>query len=201
MLDLQSNDHPGLIDPTTISGPIPPAFPLSANDLDKVIEYRHNAGGQNSVVARERLPQGSHICYIDTYIPAPISTWSSIQTSRTTHIEVPSGIVYINHSCIPSIDIEVYPPNSHGMYVNGICGELRVVADRDLEAGDELTFFYPSTEYISPRPFDCLCGAEKGVCIGRQEGAHFLDNSILGKYFLNEHIKNLIAERDSGSRV
>ncbi|EGX48762.1 hypothetical protein AOL_s00079g401 [Orbilia oligospora ATCC 24927] len=201
MLDLQSNDHPGLIDPTTISGPIPPAFPLSANNLDKVIEYRHNAGGQNSVVARERLPRGSHICYIDTYIPAPISTWSSIQTSKTSHIEVPSGIVYINHSCVPSIDIEVFPPNSDGTYLNGICGELRVVADRDLEAGDELTFFYPSTEYISPRPFNCLCGAENGVCIGRQEGAHFLDNSILGKYFLNKHIKNLIAERDSGSRV
>ncbi|KAF3194354.1 hypothetical protein TWF225_006902 [Orbilia oligospora] len=201
MLDLQSNDHPGLIDPTTISGPIPPAFPLSANNLDTVIEYRHNAGGQNSVVARERLPRGSHICYIDTYIPAPISTWSSIQTSKTTHIEVPSGIVYINHSCVPSIDIEVYSPNSDGTYASGICGELRVVADRDLEAGDELTFFYPSTEYISPRPFNCLCGAENGVCIGRQEGAHFLDNSILGKYFLNEHIKNLIAERDSGSRV
>ncbi|KAF3296145.1 hypothetical protein TWF132_011608 [Orbilia oligospora] len=130
MLDLQSNDHPGLIDPTTISGPIPPAFPLSANNLDTVIEYRHNAGGQNSVVARERLPRGSHICYIDTYIPAPISTWSSIQTSKTTHIEVPSGIVYINHSCVPSIDIEVYSPNSDGTYASGICGELRVVADR-----------------------------------------------------------------------
>ncbi|KAK6496091.1 hypothetical protein TWF481_002115 [Arthrobotrys musiformis] len=201
MSELQSNGHPGLIDPTTISGPIPPAFSLTANNLDKVIKYKHNAEGQNSVVAREKLPRGSHICYINTYTPTPQSTWSSIQTSKTTHIEVLSGIVYINHSCSPSIDIEVYPPNSEGVYVNGTCGELRVVADRDLEAGEELTFFYPSTEYISPRPFTCLCGAESGVCIGKQEGAHFLANSILEKYFLNTHIKELIAERDNKAKV
>ncbi|KAK6330645.1 hypothetical protein TWF718_002842 [Orbilia javanica] len=198
MSGLGTNENPGLIDPTTISGPIPPAFPLTAGNLDKVMKYRYNSSGQNSVIARERLPRGSHICFIDTFTPTPESTWSSIQTSKTSHIEVPSGLVYINHSCSPSIDIEVYPPNTDGIYPNGICGELRVVADRDLEAGEELTFFYPSTEYISPRPFDCLCGTGDGFCIGRQEGAHFLEVAVLGRYFLNRHIKELIAERDGG---
>ncbi|KAK6542082.1 hypothetical protein TWF694_007851 [Orbilia ellipsospora] len=190
-----------LVDPTTISGPVQPAFPLTANHLDKFVEYRHTSFGQISTIAKVDLPRGSHFCYITTQIPVPKTTWSSIQTSKTDHIELASGLVYMNHSCAPTLEIEVYSPNSKGEYPNGRAGEFRVLKDRDLKAGEELTFFYPSTEYMSPRPFDCLCGAGEGVCIGRQAGAHFLPKTVLDIYFMNDHIKELVAERDGGANV
>lgn len=44
--------------------------------------------------------------------------------------------------------------------------EVRVSEDGEgLKEGDELTFFYPSTEWSMAQPFDCLC---KGVMKGRK---------------------------------
>ncbi len=62
----------------------------------------------------------------------------------------------------------MYSPDGQGRYPGGVAGEVRVVRDRDLQVGDQLTFFYPSTEWASPRPFQCLCGAGVGKCIGMQ---------------------------------
>ncbi|KAF3931087.1 hypothetical protein ABW20_dc0106708 [Dactylellina cionopaga] len=192
-----STSKGSITDPTTISGPIPPAYPLSQNDLAHLIEYRHNSLGQLSSYSRVSLPRGLHFCYIKTQTPAPRTTWSTVQTSKTDHIELNSALLYTNHSCAPTLEIEVYSPNSKGEYPNGMAGEVRVVKDRDLQAGDELTWFYPSTEYMSPRPFTCLCGASDDVCIGTQKGSHFLPKSVLDRYFINTHVRELVAERDS----
>ncbi|EPS42870.1 hypothetical protein H072_3119 [Dactylellina haptotyla CBS 200.50] len=116
----------GLIDPTTISGPVPPAFPLSQNNLEKVMEYKHNEFGQLSTVARIDLPRGSHFCYITTQAPVPESSWSSIQTSKTDHIKLTSGLVYMNHSCAATIEVQTYLLDSNGEYPDGRAGELRV---------------------------------------------------------------------------
>ena len=68
--------------------------------------------------------------------------------------------------------------------------------DRDLEIGDELNWFYPSTEWHSPRPFKCSCGAPDDVCIGEQRGSKFLKRQILERYFLNHHVRELVDEAD-----
>lgn len=47
-----------------------------------------------------------------------------------------------NHSCDPNI---------------GIKGQIIVLARRPIEAGEELTFDYETTD-IAPDPFDCRCG-------------------------------------------
>ena len=53
----------------------------------------------------------------------------------------------LNHSCRPNTVLDA---------------EARTVsASRDIEAGEMLSFFYPSTEWHMDRPFVCQCGEER----------------------------------------
>lgn len=96
------------------------------------------------------------------------------------------------------MEIEVYAPDPQGNYPGGggCAGEVRVVRDRDLQVGDELTWFYPSTEWLGSRPFDCKCGAGSGLCIGVHSGARFLEGSVLERYRISKHVQELVGERD-----
>ena len=75
--------------------------------------------------------------------------------------------------------------------------------DRELQVGDHLTYFYPSTEWASPRPFECLCGARdtRRKCIGVQRGSKYLSKEVLDRYFVNDHVGELVADRDLKEEV
>lgn len=66
-----------------------------------------------------------------------------------------------------------------------------------VQAGQELTFFYPSTEWAMDQAFDCLCGMK--TCLGRISGAKDMSAAQLRGYYLNNYIKEMIAERESGA--
>jgi len=74
----------------------------------------------------------------------------------------------------------------------GVAGELRVTESRDLKAGEDLSFFYPSTEWDMGKPFECLCDAPKDVCLGQISGAKGVDRGVLQKYQINPHIQQLL---------
>lgn len=190
----------GPIDPTTLTGPITPCISLTQNNLQNLLEYRATSYSQNSTISRVARPRGSHLCYITAYTPVSEAKWSSIQTSETSHIELSSALLYLNHSCAPTVEIEVRTPDAHGGYPDGIAGELRVAHDRDLQVGDEWTFFYPSTEWVIARPFMCLCGVGDGRCIGMLRGSRDLPKEVLDKYSVNKHIERLVAERDADAK-
>ena len=78
--------------------------------------------------------------------------------------------------------------------------EVRVNPDLEggLKAGDELSFFYPSTEWSMAQPFDCRCGEKE--CKGRISGAKDTPDEVLQKYWLNPHIEELLQERRSIKR-
>jgi hypothetical protein len=63
-----------------------------------------------------------------------------------------------------------------------------------LQPGDELTFFYPSTEWSMGQAFDCFCGTKS--CRGRISGAKHMSPKQLEGIWLNAFIRDLIAERD-----
>jgi hypothetical protein len=195
-LDHTSATSSFLRDPTTLSKHVAPSFPLTQNNLQEIMEYCATPYGQTSTVSRVARPRGTHLSYVTTHYTVPEATWSSIQTSRTDHVEFNSGLVYMNHSCAPTVELEVYPPDAQGRYPNGVAGEVRVARDRDLQVGDDLTWFYPSTEWASPRPFQCLCGTEGERCIGFQRGSKYLGREQLDRYFINKHVDDLAAERD-----
>ena len=69
-------------------------------------------------------------------------------------------------------------------------GEIKVARDRDLIAGDELTFFYPSTEWAFDRSF--ACGCQVSECIGTLRGARAMEPEVLERYFVNRHIWELL---------
>ena len=75
--------------------------------------------------------------------------------------------------------------------------EVRVARDRPLTAGDELTFFYPSTEWDMAQPFTCSCGAPDGRCKGWIAGASRLGKEKLQGYWLNEHIVSRLVKESN----
>ncbi|EME46485.1 hypothetical protein DOTSEDRAFT_114950, partial [Dothistroma septosporum NZE10] len=109
-------------------------------------------------------------------------TWKTIQTSATTHTDPRSALLYMNHSCQPSLEL-------------GLAGKVTVSGSKGIEPGDALTFFYPSTEWKFDRSFDCLCGAPEDVCLGKVQGASAIERQKLGNWFFNDHILKLAAKR------
>lgn len=104
-------------------------------------------------------------------------TYHSIQTGPGAHIDDLGLFAYLNHSCRPNVIVDT--------------SALDVVAARDIAAGEELTFFYPSTEWDMQHPFVCRCGTPE--CIGTVSGAKHVARETLDRYFINAHIRLLAA--------
>ena len=126
-------------------------------------------------ISQTSLPAGAVFAQITTATPGP-KAYTSVQTGRDSHIELNSDLVFINHSCDPSLVFDM-----HAM-------EVRVVDHRPLTKGDVLTFFYPSTEWEMAQPFECVCGAAAGVCKRWIRGAKDMSPQELEGYWLNPHI-------------
>ena len=121
--------------------------------------------------------------------------YSTVQISRTQHIELNCDFLFINHSCEPSVEFHVQIMGETPVI------EVRVAARRasdgrvkGLEKGDELTFFYPSTEWDMAQPFNCNCGA--ATCKKWVAGAKDMGRAKLQGLFLNDHIKDLLSEQE-----
>ena len=150
-------------------------------DLTRLLSVEKNPGSFASrAISLITLPAGSVFARITNPTPATVA-YSSVQAGRDLHIELNCDLVYINHSCKPSLVFDMHK------------WEVRVSGERDLKEGDELTFFYPSTEWDMVQPFECLCGSKE--CRGRITGAKDMDEGVLGEYWLNPHIEELLEER------
>jgi len=145
------------------------------------------------------LPPGTLLARI----PMPPLTlakkaYSSVQVSRTQHVELNCDFLFTNHSCEPSVEFRVH--GSDGAFSI----DVRVAARRDsngkvmgLQRGDELTFFYPSTEWDMAQPFECNCGT--GTCKKWIAGAKDMGMAKLHGLFLNDHIHELLEEQKQSS--
>ncbi len=99
----------------------------------------------------------------------------TVQISDSQHIMLdPEFLQYINHSCNPNVFFDTQ--------------KRVVIALRNIEIGEEFTFFYPSTEWSMDRGFDCICQSEN--CLGNIQGAAHLPLDILTKYKLSQYIEN-----------
>lgn len=103
--------------------------------------------------------------------PTP-AVWT-VHVGEDQHIELwPTHLRYCNHSCEPNcfFDVDAY----------------QFVALRDIADAEELTFFYPSTEWQMQQPFTCHCGTTS--CLGSIEGASALSLDVLHRYRLSSYI-------------
>ncbi|MEW1676864.1 SET domain-containing protein-lysine N-methyltransferase [Streptomyces noursei] len=132
----------------------------------------------SGLVAGAVIEEGAEIMTLSDCVPAEATKYT-IQVERGKHV-IGTDIRFLNHSCDPST------------YVDAAAGN--VVATRRLVPGDELTFFYPSTEWEMASPFTCACAAPG--CVGKVTGAAFLAVDVLKGYRINAHIQELLAERD-----
>ncbi|HAC63639.1 MAG TPA: SET domain-containing protein-lysine N-methyltransferase [Cyanothece sp. UBA12306] len=108
----------------------------------------------------------------------------TVQISDNQHIMLePEFLQYINHSCDPNV---FFDPNNQV-----------VMALRTIEIGEELTFFYPSTEWSMAQGFDCICQSEN--CLGTIQGAAHLPLNILTKYKLSEYIQQKLKIESEGA--
>lgn len=87
---------------------------------------------------------------------------------------------YVNHSCAPNA---------------GICGQISLVAMRDIAPGEEITFDYAMADSSSFDEFDCACGA--AACRGRVCGEDWKRPELWKRYdgyfstYLQQRIKKL----------
>lgn len=153
-----------------------------------------------TAVATRPLPSGTLISTNPTTTPTKTKAYSSVQVSRSAHIELNSDLLYCNHSCNPNVifdvdALDVVPSPNDGNDV-ALKGHLQVRTIRDVAEGEELTFFYPSTEWDMAQGFRCCCGAGEGKCLGWVGGAKDLDREVLRRFWLSRHVRELLEERD-----
>jgi len=107
-------------------------------------------------------------------------TYLTVQIDRHQHIHLaPEFLQYINHSCEPNVYFDV--------------SKHEVQCLRDIEAGEELTFFYPSTEWSMDQAFECTCSNPS--CLGIIIGAVQLDKNLIENYKLADHIMEKLSEQ------
>jgi hypothetical protein len=120
--------------------------------------------------------------------------YSTVQVSRNHHVELNCDFLFANHSCEPSVEFHVQKAGPAAAI------DVRVAARQGadgsvmgLQKGDDLTFFYPSTEWEMAQPFACNCGAT--TCRKWIAGAKDMGMANLQGLFLSTHIKELLHEQ------
>ncbi|KAF2680923.1 hypothetical protein K458DRAFT_421252 [Lentithecium fluviatile CBS 122367] len=151
-------------------------------DLTRLLRVEHLPGDFAArSVSLVDLPAGAVFARISNPTPAACA-YTSVQAGKNLHIELNCDLVFINHSCRPTL---VFDMARWEVRVNPALKE-------GLKAGDELTFFYPSTEWSMSQPFDCRC--QEAECRGVISGAKDTSPEILKRYWLNVHIEELLKE-------
>ena len=104
-------------------------------------------------------------------------SYLTVQVGIDKHIMLhPEHLQYINHSCDPNVFFDTHA--------------MQIVALRAIAEGDEMTFFYPSTEWDMAQPFYCYC--ESSRCLQNIRGAKYIPKSELKKYRLTDFIQQQI---------
>jgi hypothetical protein len=131
-----------------------------------------------SLVARQDFKCGDVIYQIPSEKVSDKPNRFTVQMNRELHTEV-GKLSALNHSCDPNVLLDME--------------KMLVIANRDIKAGDELSFFYPSTEWEMAAPFICLCGSPR--CIHVVAGARFLPLSTLEHHYLSRHIREIMIDQ------
>ncbi|HMO33886.1 MAG TPA: SET domain-containing protein-lysine N-methyltransferase [Lacibacter sp.] len=149
-----------------------PAEPPAGTVIQDPLTHHH------SFIAARAFETGACISPFRAAAQTREANRFTVQVGPGQHIVLEPGYLqYINHSCDPNA------------FFNTTTGEL--VALRTIREGDEITFFYPSTEWDMSEPFACRCGSAN--CLQQISGASALPRNLLQQYRLSDHIRQLLA--------
>jgi hypothetical protein len=130
-----------------------------------------------TLVTKQAYKKGEVICAMPSENVVDKPTRFTVQITKDRHTHV-GKLAALNHSCDPNVILDTE--------------HMLMIARRDIEKGEELFFFYPSTEWEMQAPFICLCGSAN--CIHVVAGARFLPLSVLETQYLSKHIRETIIE-------
>ena len=105
-------------------------------------------------------------------------SYLTVQVSDHEHIELqPEYLECVNHSCDPNCFFDTTAK--------------QFVAVKPIKIGEELTFFYPSSEWDMGQAFRCGCGSKN--CLGVIQGAKYLPKNVLKDYQFTDFIKQKLS--------
>lgn len=165
--------------------PTHPAYRTISNH--EIAEVRQKiANDQNALFTLRSFHAGEVIADFSAGTIASEPTYLTVQVDTGKHITLqPEFLQYINHSCEPNVFFDTTA--------------MKLVALRDLQPNEEMTFFYPSTEWEMTQSFSCYCGTPS--CIGLVRGAAFLPKESWTKYRLSDYIQQQLAKKNSNIKV
>ncbi len=153
----------------------------TTNTMDKLTIKTENKF--RTLTTKQKYSKGEIICSMPSENITDKPNRFTVQIARDRHTHV-GKLAALNHSCDPNVILDTE--------------SMEMVAARDIEKGEELYFFYPSTEWQMDAPFICLCGSAN--CINVVAGARFLPLSTLERHYLNPHIRDLMIELLHGTK-
>ena len=148
---------------------------MTANTMEALIVKSENKF--KSLTTKQIYKKGEVMCPLPSENIVEKPNRYTVQIARDRHTHV-GKLAALNHSCDPNVILDT--------------DHMQMIARRDIDKGEELTFFYPSTEWEMNAPFICLCGSPN--CIHVVAGARFLPLSTLEHHYLNKHIRDLMIE-------
>jgi hypothetical protein len=142
---------------------------------DTVAEVRADVvSGNRSLFSKKAFRKNEVIAdfFWDKIYSSP--TYLTIQIGDDQHIElIPSWLQFTNHSCDPNAFFDTT--------------NKQLVCIKPIRKGDEITFFYPSSEWDMDRPFGCHC--KSSMCRGRISGAKHLTKQVQDRYRFTDYIQ------------
>lgn len=128
-----------------------------------------------SALIANRAFAASEVIALFDDAPFAEQSYLTVQVGPGQHVQL-DVLSHLNHSCDPNTVIDTTART--------------VAAARDVQAGEILSFFYPSTEWEMDRPFICQCGSSD--CIKIVAGARHLSVEALARVPVNLHILRAI---------
>ncbi|MBU3713743.1 MAG: SET domain-containing protein [Ferruginibacter sp.] len=135
---------------------------------------QHPVTGEKALCSLVAFKKGDVISNFEAENVLSEPTYLTVQTDEHKHITLsPSYLQNINHSCSPNVFFDTT--------------SMQLIALRQIEANEELTFFYPSTEWEMSQSFNCFCGSKN--CLRTIKGAKFVSSQVIKSYRLTDFIK------------
>ena len=156
-----------------------PAYSIISNHV--FAEWRQKLSNkQNALFALQSFQPGEVIADFSAGTIAAEPTYLTVQVGVKKHITLqPEFLQYINHSCDPTVFFNTTT--------------MQLVALKEVQQEDEMTFFYPSTEWKMTQSFDCYCGSPR--CIGKIRGASYLSPELQSQYRFTDFIQQQLVKK------
>ena len=147
---------------------------------------RNTTTGQQQLSSLQAYQPGDILCSFHAGETVEQPTYLTVQTGIDRHITLrPEFLQYINHSCDPNVFFDT--------------SSFQLVCLKPIEAGEEFTFFYPSTEWDMIQPFVCQC--KSANCLQLIQGASYLSTETLDKYRLTDFIQQQLRRKAQPERA